>query len=88
MKAAILALLLTGCTLTDEAISIAGRAADSYLTGLDASRIALQTKLDRINAGYCISTLPSIRRYAAKSSDNRRRIAVNCFLVITRDTLD
>ena len=88
MKAAvILALLLTGCAAVDAAISIAGRAADSYLTGLDASRIVQQTKLDRTNTAYCLSTLPSLRRYAAKSVENRQRIAKNCGLIVESDTL-
>ena len=87
MPIACLALLLGGCAVTDRAIDIGGKVADGYLSGLDKARVLAETELARINAGYCLSTLPSIRRYAAKSTENRARIQANCGLVVELDTL-
>ena len=67
--------------LVDRGIARAGVAADEYLDALDATEALLQRKLERTRSGRCLSTLPSLERFAREGPAQRAILKRDCNVV-------
>ena len=75
-----------GRAVTDRLVARAGEVADGAMTAIDTAETIMETELARLRAARCLNTLPAIRRYAARSPENREVIARDCGLIVELDT--